>query len=157
MAVVSILLRQWFLLPQSSSYWNCQHQWLNESFLPPWNISHLVFRLQTPLVFFPSNFSFSVSIDASSSTLSLGMGGTQGSSGLFLYLGIWASFMISLSLCCAVLTRSCLTLCNSLECSLAGCSFHKDSLSKNTGVGCHFLLQEIFPSQGLNPGLILFC
>ena len=24
---------------------------------------------------------------------------------------------------------------------------------KNTGVGCHFLLQEIFPTQGLNPGL----
>ena len=26
---------------------------------------------------------------------------------------------------------------------------------KTTGVGCHFLLQEIFPSQGLNLGLIL--
>ena len=24
---------------------------------------------------------------------------------------------------------------------------------KNTGVGCHFLLQEIFPTQGLNLGL----
>ena len=24
---------------------------------------------------------------------------------------------------------------------------------KNTGVGCHFLLQGIFPSQGTNPGL----
>ena len=24
---------------------------------------------------------------------------------------------------------------------------------KNTGVGCHFLLQEIFPTQGLNPRL----
>ena len=24
---------------------------------------------------------------------------------------------------------------------------------KNTGVGCHFLLQGIFPTQGLNPGL----
>ena len=28
-----------------------------------------------------------------------------------------------------------------------------DSPGKNTGVGCHFLLQEIFPTQGLNPGL----
>ena len=27
---------------------------------------------------------------------------------------------------------------------------------KNTGVGCHFLLQGIFPTQGLNPGL-LYC
>ena len=28
-----------------------------------------------------------------------------------------------------------------------------DSLGKNTGVGCHFLLQGIFPIQGSNPGL----
>ena len=28
-----------------------------------------------------------------------------------------------------------------------------DFPGKNTGVGCHFLLQEIFPTQGLNPGL----
>ena len=28
-----------------------------------------------------------------------------------------------------------------------------DFPGKNTGVGCHFLLQEIFPIQGLNPGL----
>ena len=31
-----------------------------------------------------------------------------------------------------------------------------DSLGKNTGVGCHFLLQRIFPTQGLKPG-ILYC
>ena len=28
-----------------------------------------------------------------------------------------------------------------------------DSLGKNTEVGCHFLLQRIFPTQGSNPGL----
>ena len=28
-----------------------------------------------------------------------------------------------------------------------------DSPGKNTGVGCHFLLQAIFPTQGSNPGL----
>ena len=28
-----------------------------------------------------------------------------------------------------------------------------DSLSQNTGVGCLSLLQGIFPTQGLNPGL----
>ena len=28
-----------------------------------------------------------------------------------------------------------------------------DSLGKNTGVDCHFLLQGIFPNQGSNPGL----
>ena len=36
---------------------------------------------------------------------------------------------------------------------------HQDPLSmefsgKNTGVGCHFLLQGIFLTQGLNPGLL---
>ena len=31
--------------------------------------------------------------------------------------------------------------------------FDKDSPGKNTGVGCHFLLQGIFPTQGSNPGL----
>ena len=29
-----------------------------------------------------------------------------------------------------------------------------DSPGKTTGVGCHFLLQGIFPTQGLNPGLL---
>ena len=29
-----------------------------------------------------------------------------------------------------------------------------DSLGKNTGVGCHFLLQGILPTQGSNPGLL---
>ena len=29
-----------------------------------------------------------------------------------------------------------------------------DSLGKNTGVGCHALLQGIFPTQGLNPHLL---
>ena len=29
-----------------------------------------------------------------------------------------------------------------------------DFPGKKTGVGCHFLLQEIFPTQGLNPGLL---
>ena len=29
-----------------------------------------------------------------------------------------------------------------------------DFPSKNTGVGCHFLLQGIFPTQGSNPRLL---
>ena len=29
-----------------------------------------------------------------------------------------------------------------------------NSPGKNTGVGCHFLLQGIFPTQGSNPGLL---
>ena len=29
-----------------------------------------------------------------------------------------------------------------------------DFLGKRTGVDCHFLLQRIFPTQGLNPGCL---
>ena len=31
-----------------------------------------------------------------------------------------------------------------------------DSPGQNTGVGCHFLLQGIFPTKGSNPGLLHF-
>ena len=53
--------------------------------------------------------------------------------------------------------QSCPTLCESMD-------FHhglqsrflwpQNSPGKNTGVGCHFLLQGIFLTQGLNPGLL---
>ena len=46
----------------------------------------------------------------------------------------------------------CSTLCNSMDCSLPGSSVHGDSPGKNTGVGCHALLQGIFPTQESNPG-----
>ena len=48
---------------------------------------------------------------------------------------------------------SCVTLCDPMDCSLWGSSVHGDSPGKNTGVGCHALLQGIFPTQGSNPGL----
>ena len=57
---------------------------------------------------------------------------------------------------CAVLclvAQSCLTLCDPMNCSPLGSSVHGDSPGKNTGVGCHALLQGIFPTQGSNPGL----
>ena len=40
-----------------------------------------------------------------------------------------------------------------MDCSLPGSSVHGDSPGQNTGVGSHSLLQGIFPTQGLNPGL----
>ena len=52
-----------------------------------------------------------------------------------------------------LVTHSCLTLWNPKDCSLPGSSVHEDSPGKNTGVGCHALLQGIFPTQGLNLGL----
>ena len=58
---------------------------------------------------------------------------------------------------CAVLclvTPSCPTLCGTMDCSSSGSSVSGGSPSKNTGVGCHALLQGIFPTHGLNPGLL---
>jgi len=52
-----------------------------------------------------------------------------------------------------LVAQSCPTLCDPMDCSPPGSSVHGDSPDKNTGVGCHALLQEIFPDQGLNPGL----
>ena len=40
-----------------------------------------------------------------------------------------------------------------MDCSPPGSSVHGGSPGKNTGVGCHALLQEILPIQGSNPGL----
>ena len=52
-----------------------------------------------------------------------------------------------------LVTQSCPTLCDPMDWSPSGSSVHGDSPGKNTGVGCHALLQEVFPTQGLNPGL----
>ena len=49
----------------------------------------------------------------------------------------------------------CLILCDPMVCSsLPSLLYPWNFPGKNTGVGCHFLLQEIFPIQGLNPCLL---
>ena len=50
--------------------------------------------------------------------------------------------------------QSCPTLCDPMDCSPPDSSVHGNSLGKNTGVGCHSLLQGILPTQGSNPGLL---
>ena len=57
---------------------------------------------------------------------------------------------------CAVclVTQSCLAFCDPVDCSPPGSSVHGDSPGKNTGVGCHALLQGIFSTQRSNPGLL---
>ena len=80
------------------------------------------------------------------------------------------SAVFSLGLCFLLLAwkfkvlvaQSRLTLCNPTDCSPPGSSVHGDSPGKNTRVGCHSLLQGLFPTQGFNPGLldcrqILYC
>ena len=58
----------------------------------------------------------------------------------------------NLAVLCLV-AQLCPTLCNLMHCSPPGSSVHGDSPGKNTGVGCYSLLQDIFPTQGSNPGL----
>ena len=58
---------------------------------------------------------------------------------------------------CAVLclvAQLCLTLYDPMDCSLPGSIVHGDSPGKNTRVSCHALFQGIFPTQGMNPGLL---
>ena len=52
-----------------------------------------------------------------------------------------------------LVAQSCLALCDSMDCSLPGSSVCGDSLGKNTGLGCHTLLQRTFPTLGSNQGL----
>ena len=58
--------------------------------------------------------------------------------------------------------ESCPTRCNPMDWSPPCSSVHGNSPGKNSGVCCHALVQGIFPTQGLNPGLphcwrILYC
>ena len=46
--------------------------------------------------------------------------------------------------------QSCLTLCDTMGCRPRGFSVH-GILQARIGVDCHFPLQGIFPTQGLNP------
>ena len=70
---------------------------------------------------------------------------------MFLLFNMLSRFVIAfLPRSCAVLclvAQSCSTLCDPMDCSWLGSSFHWDSPGKNTGVGCHALLQGFFPTQ----------
>ena len=66
---------------------------------------------------------------------------------------------------CVCVCVSCLVisnLCDPMGCSLPGSSVHRILQAKISKWGCHSLLQGIFPTQRLNPGLlhcrqILYC
>ena len=54
-------------------------------------------------------------------------------------------------LCCAWSFSRVRLVVNPMNCSSPGSAVHGASPSTNTGVGCHALLQGIFPTQGSNP------
>ena len=61
----------------------------------------------------------------------------------------------SVHICChCLVAQSCPTLCDPKGCTPPGSSVPGDSPGNNTGVGCHALLQGIFPNEGLNSGLL---
>ena len=60
-------------------------------------------------------------------------------------------FDLFISVC--LVAQACPTLGDPMDCSPPGSSVHGNSPGKKTGVGCHPLLQGIFPTQGMNPGL----
>ena len=67
-------------------------------------------------------------------------------------LGCLITVLVTTAVLCLV-AQSCPTLCNPKDCSPPGSTVQGNSPGKNTGMGCHALLQGNFPSQGLNPGL----
>ena len=57
--------------------------------------------------------------------------------------------------CCDALSPSVVSdSCEPMDCSLPDPSAHGDSPGMNTGMGCHAILQGIFPTQGSNPSLL---
>ena len=75
----------------------------------------------------------------------------------FREIKIWLTSLISwfrFGCVRAKLFQLCLTPCDPMDCSPPDSSVHGDSPGKNTWVGCHALLQGIFPTQGFNPHLL---
>ena len=47
------------------------------------------------------------------------------------------------------------TVCHPINCNSAASYVYGRFPGKNTGEGCHFLLQEIFPTPGIKPASIV--
>ena len=72
--------------------------------------------------------------------------------------GKGACYLFSLpppaAVCECSFAHSCLTLCDPMDCKPARLLCPWDSPGRKTRVGCHFLFQGIFPTQGSNPHLL---
>ena len=53
-----------------------------------------------------------------------------------------------------MLAKSCLNLYNPMDCDQPGSSVHGIPQARILEMGCHFLLQGIFLTKGLNPCLL---
>ena len=73
----------------------------------------------------------------------------------FLNTNCFSLYQVRLSNCCRLVTKLCLTLLRPhglVQPTRLLCL--GDFPGKNSGVGCYFLLQGIFPTQGSNPLLL---
>ena len=71
---------------------------------------------------------------------------------------IWTSWKLQGKLLekqgvCVLKSLSGVRLCDPMDCSLLGSPVHGGSSGNNTRVGCHALLEGIFPTRGSSPGL----
>ena len=64
---------------------------------------------------------------------------------------------VCVCVCACARAQSCPTLCHPMDCSPPGSFRLWNSPGKNTGVGCHALLQGIFSTQGSPASLALAC
>ena len=69
------------------------------------------------------------------------------------FINIYIHNTVRIWLTNSEVAQSCPTLCDSMDCSPPGSSVHGNFPGKSAGVGCHFLFQGIFLTQGLNPSL----
>ena len=69
------------------------------------------------------------------------------------YIFIFFSITVYCCFCCLVAKPCPTSCCNLMDCSPLGSPVH-GILQARTGVGCHFLLQGIFLTQGMNAHLL---
>ena len=74
---------------------------------------------------------------------------------VYFELNLLMSTILSLIYVVCVCAQSCPTLCHPQGLKPAKLLCPWNLPGKNTGVGCHFLLQGVFLTQGLNPCLLL--
>ena len=70
---------------------------------------------------------------------------------------MYINMSINIIVCVCSVSQSCPTICNPMDYSPRDSSVPGILTWKNTGAGCHFLFQRIFPTHGLNPISCVTC
>ena len=120
-----------------------------------WDAHHIAHRPSFPFSLPPSSFLPSLPL----SLLSF-ISSSIPSLLLWIFASLFFSFIFIVKVKVESLSR--VRLCDPMDSSLQQALCPWDFLGESTGVGCHFLLQGIFPTQASNPGLphcrqMLYC